>query len=122
MPDDASHENRISALSALVDSFADERDWAKFHSPKNLAMAIAIEAAELMEIFQWADTAESAHLVTAKRAAIEEEVADVFAYLLRFCSLAGIDLPGALRAKVAVNAGKYPADKVRGKSAKYNEY
>ena len=83
MPDDASHENRISALSALVDSFADERDWAKFHSPKNLAMAIAIEAAELMEIFQWADTAESAHLVTAKRPAIEEEVADVFAYLLR---------------------------------------
>ena len=112
----------IQELTALVDQFANDREWSKFHSLKNLSMAISIEAAELMEVFQWAETADVAELMLKKRPAVEAEVADVFAYLLRFCSVAKIDLRLALQAKVTLNDQKYPIDRVRGKSAKYDEY
>jgi dCTP diphosphatase len=109
---DTTHLNLLSALQQKVDQFAKERDWEKFHTPKNLSMALAVEASELMEIFQWRDGQE----------AISHEVADVFIYLLRLCSVAGIDLLAAAETKLEQNAQKYPADLVRGKSNKYSEY
>ena len=111
----------IHSLQQAIDQFAAERDWQKFHTPKNLSMALAVEAAELMELFQWSDPAVG-DFDPKKSHAIEQEVADVFIYLLRFCSVTGIDLLAAAREKLAHNAEKYPAQVVRGKSDKYTEY
>lgn len=120
---DTTHLNLLSALQQKVDQFAKERDWEKFHTPKNLSMALAVEASELMEIFQWRDGQENVSSLTEKtREAISHEVADVFIYLLRFCSVTGIDLLAAAEKKLELNARKYPADLVMGKSNKYSEY
>ena len=120
---DTTHLNPLSALQQKVDQFAKERDWEKFHTPKNLSMALAVEASELMEIFQWRDGQEDVLSLSEKtREAINHEVADVFIYLLRLCSVAGIDLLAAAETKLEQNAQKYPADLVRGKSDKYSEY
>lgn len=120
---DTARLNQLSALQQKVDQFAKERDWEKFHTPKNLSMALAVEASELMEIFQWRDGQESVSSLPEKtREAISHEVADVFIYLLRLCSVTGIDLLAAAEEKLAQNAQKYPADLVRGKSKKYSEY
>jgi dCTP diphosphatase len=120
---DTTHLNLLSALQQKVDQFAKERDWEKFHTPKNLSMALAVEASELMEIFQWRDGQEDVSSLSEKtREAISHEVADVFIYLLRLCSVAGIDLLAAAETKLEQNAQKYPADLVRGKSNKYSEY
>jgi len=120
---DTTHLNPLSALQQKVDQFAKERDWEKFHTPKNLSMALAVEASELLEVFQWRDGQEAVSSLAEKtREAINHEVADVFIYLLRFCSVTGIDLLAAAEEKLAQNAQKYPADLVRGKSDKYSEY
>jgi NTP pyrophosphatase (non-canonical NTP hydrolase) len=120
---DTANRNELSVLQQKVDQFARERDWEKFHTPKNLSMALAVEASELMEIFQWRDGQEDVSSLAEKtREAISHEVADVFIYLLRLCSVTGIDLVTAAEAKLAQNAEKYPADLVRGKSNKYSEY
>lgn len=120
---DTTHLNPLPALQQKVDQFAKERDWEKFHTPKNLSMALAVEASELMEIFQWRDGQEDVSSLAEKtREAINHEVADVFIYLLRFCSVTGIDLLAAAEEKLAQNAQKYPADLVKGKSDKYSEY
>jgi NTP pyrophosphatase (non-canonical NTP hydrolase) len=114
MPDAATH---IAELKDLVRHFVDERAWQPFHSPKNLAMGIAVEAAELMECFLWVDLPAS-HQVAAdpsKRTAIADEMADVFCYLLNLSNVTGIDLSEALRAKLIKNAAKYPAEKYQGK-------
>lgn len=110
----------VEALKRAVRRFSDERDWAQFHSLKNLSMALAIEAAELMEPFQWLDAAQGAALMDdpAKRRAVEEELADVFIYALQFASRAEIDLASAVARKLAKNALKYPADISRGSSEK----
>jgi NTP pyrophosphatase (non-canonical NTP hydrolase) len=109
--------SRIDDLKALVRQFVDERAWQPFHSPKNLAMGIAVEAAELMECFLWLDLPASydAAKDAAKREAIADEMADVFCYLLNMSNVLGIDLSEALRAKMIKNAIKYPAEKYRGK-------
>ena len=123
MPDQPSATDQLVLLQQKVDEFSLQRDWEKFHTPKNLTMALTIEAAELMEIFQWQEGADGiAGLSDKKRLAVEHEVADVFIYLLRFCSVSGIDLLKAAEDKLKLNAEKYPAELVKGKSKKYTEY
>lgn len=100
-------------------AFVEERDWDAFHTPKDLAMSVAIEAGELMEIFQWRDL-QAADLTPEDRRRIGEEVADVVLYSMLLADKAGIDLMGAVRDKLAQNASKYPADKARGSAAKYD--
>jgi NTP pyrophosphatase (non-canonical NTP hydrolase) len=101
--------------------FAAERDWDQFHSPRNLATALAVEAAELLEPFQWLGEPESRELPPAVRAAVEEEMADVLLYLVRLADKLDVDLLEAARTKMARNAGKYPVEKSRGSSRKYDE-
>jgi dCTP diphosphatase len=101
--------------------FAAARDWDQFHSPKNLAMALAAEAGELLEVFQWLSEAQSRSLDAAAAAAASEEVADVLLYLIRLSDTLGIDLMAAAKRKLVANAEKYPIDKARGSSRKYTE-
>ena len=104
-------------LKAMVARFVRQRDWEQFHTPKNLSMGIAVEAAELMEVFQWHDAAASAALMRDARArrAAQEELADVMIYCLAFANRSGIDLVGAVRSKLAKNRRKYPARRFRGR-------
>jgi len=110
-------DTNIGDLKALVCQFAQERAWQPFHSPKNLAMGIAVEAAELMECFLWVDLPASYEAANdpKKREAIADEMADVFCYLLNLSDVIGIDLSEALRAKMVKNAIKYPAETYKGK-------
>ena len=109
-------------LRQKIDAFVNERDWAQFHSPKNLAMAMIVEAAELVEHFQWDTIAESYELSSEKRQEVAHELADTFVYLLRLAEVAGIDLIQAANDKIALNALKYPVDKAKGSNAKYTVY
>lgn len=113
----------LADLKRRVLTFARERDWEQFHSPKNLSMALAAEAAELMEHFLWAEQAASHTRAQepARRLEIEEELADVVIYALEFANVTGIDLATAIEAKLAANAKKYPVEKARGRSDKYTE-
>jgi NTP pyrophosphatase (non-canonical NTP hydrolase) len=101
--------------------FASDRDWDQFHSPKNLAIALSVEAAELLEHFQWMTEAESTALSPEQHAMVREEAADVLLYLIRLADKLGIDLLGAASAKIEFNAKKYPVEKCRGSSKKYTE-
>ncbi len=107
----------IADLKVLVRQFVEERAWQPFHSPKNLAMGIAVEAAELMECFLWLDLHASyeAAKEPKQREAIADEMADVLCYLVNMSTVLGIDLSAALEAKMVKNAMKYPAEKYRGK-------
>jgi NTP pyrophosphatase (non-canonical NTP hydrolase) len=107
----------VAELSRLVDQFVAQRHWQPFHTPKNLAMALAIEAAELMEHFQWLDNAESVSLAedATRRAAVGEELADVASYLLAMATAMKIDLAQAIVDKMAKNAQKYPVEEYRGR-------
>jgi NTP pyrophosphatase (non-canonical NTP hydrolase) len=111
----------LHELREALRGFAAERDWDQFHSPRNLATALAVEAAELLEPFQWLDEAGSRELPTATRAAVEEEMADVLLYLVRLADKLDVDLIEAARTKMARNATKYPVEKARGSSRKYDE-
>lgn len=110
----------VSALTEELRTFADERDWGQFHSPKNLAMALTGEVGELVEIFQWMTEADSRHAAAEPRQAqvIAAEMADVLFYLVRMADMLGIDLNDAAKSKLALNARKYPADLSRGSSQK----
>ena len=112
----------LEDLSTRLREFAAARDWEKFHSPKNLAMAVSVEAAELMEHFQWLTEAQSDALPAEDRQAVAAEVADVFIYLLRLADRLGIDPLEAAWDKMAENERKYPADRARGSARKYTEY
>jgi dCTP diphosphatase len=112
----------LPEITEKIRRFRDERDWAQFHNPKDMAMALSIEAGELMEHFLWKTPDEVAARVEEKREQIEEEVADVAIYLVELADILGIDLFEAMERKMAKNAAKYPAEKVRGSSLKYNEY
>jgi dCTP diphosphatase len=107
----------LAELREVVRRFVDERDWRQFHSPKNLSMSLAIEAAELMEHFQWIDIAESRRVGDdpATLAEIREEIADVLCYLLALANELDIDLTAAVRDKMVKNAAKYPAEQSRGR-------
>ena len=115
-------ETRIDELKRAVAQFASDREWEPFHSLKNLSMSIAIEASELMERFQWLENSESDKGIdnSDERTAIEEELADVFIYLLQFANRADIDLASATQRKLELNAEKYPVEKSRGRSDKYD--
>ena len=101
--------------------FAAERDWDQFHSPRNLATALAVEAAELLEPFQWLTDEQSRTLPPEARAAVAEELADVLLYLVRLADRLDVDLEQAARAKIERNAVKYPVDKARGSSRSDSE-
>jgi NTP pyrophosphatase (non-canonical NTP hydrolase) len=120
-PTDAS--TRLEEIKQRVLAFAHDRDWEQFHSPKNLSMALAAEAAELMENFLWATTEDSRALAAdpRKRDAIEQELADIVIYALQFANQTGIDVAAAIAAKMEINARKYPVEKSRGRSDKYTE-
>lgn len=113
----------VEALSKFLASFAEERDWAQFHSPKNLVMALSGEVGELNELFQWLTEQQSIDLAKdpERKKRVAEELADVLFYLVRTASVMGIDLNQASIDKLALNEQKYPADKARGSHKKYNE-
>jgi NTP pyrophosphatase (non-canonical NTP hydrolase) len=113
----------VADLKSRVLAFVRERDWEQFHAPKNLSMALAAEAGELMEHFLWATPEQSRAIAgdAGKRAKIAEELADVVIYALEFANATGLDVSAAIEAKMAANAKKYPVEKSRGRSDKYTE-
>ncbi|NIP19173.1 MAG: nucleotide pyrophosphohydrolase [Xanthomonadales bacterium] len=114
--------NDLRQIQQRMNEFVAERDWEQFHSPKNLSMALAVEAGELMEHFQWMTEEDSARLPADKLAEVEFELADILLYLVRIAEQTGIDLLGAVNKKMELNEKKYPAHVVRGSSRKYTEY
>ncbi|MDD2833298.1 MAG: nucleotide pyrophosphohydrolase [Methylotenera sp.] len=112
----------LDALRNRVNSFVTERDWAQFHSPKNLAMAMIVEAGEVVEHFQWMTEQESRNLDTEAKAQVGQELSDTFVYLLRIAEVCGIDLIEAANKKIDLNAKKYPVEKCKGSNAKYTQY
>lgn len=115
-------ESPLPALVQRLREFALERNWDQFHSPKNLAMALVGEAGELTAEFQWMTEEHSKSPDVAQLARIRAEAGDVLNYLVLLCDKLGIDLIAAAHEKIDVNAKRYPVDKVRGSSKKYNEY
>ena len=111
----------MEATIARIRKFRDDRDWRQFHNPKDLAVSIAIEAAELLELFQWKNAEESARFAAENRERVSEELADVAIYLVELADIIGIDLAAAIDAKLEKNARKYPVDKSRGVSTKYSD-
>jgi len=112
----------LDQLKNRLREFAVARDWEQFHSPKNLAMALIVEAAELVEHFQWLTEEQSASLPPDKHAEVEQELADIQIYLIRLADRLNVDLERAVDAKIALNEQRYPADKVRGSAKKYTEF
>ena len=111
----------ISKIQNQLKKFAIERDWEQFHTPKNLAMALSVEASELVEIFQWLKPEESNSPDQKQIESINDEVADIAMYLLRVCSVLEIDLESAIKSKLERNAEKYPINLSKGNSQKYNK-
>lgn len=111
-----------SELESALLKFAQDRDWAQFHSPKNLVMALTGEVGELSEIFQWMSEEQSKAAASDPKTSqqVRDELADVMLYLVRLASVLGVDLNDAVTNKLAINAAKYPAEEVRGSSRKYN--
>jgi dCTP diphosphatase len=116
MPNDS-----LADLTAQVRAFANARDWQQFHSPKNLAAAMTVEAGEVLEHFQWLTEAESESLTAEKRREVELELADVLIYLVRLADRLDVDLIAAAARKIAINAQKYPVDQAKGSNKKYTE-
>ena len=112
----------LLAVRDLLRQFVDERDWSRFHSPKNLATALSVEASELLEPFQWLQSGEKNELADDKLTAIRHEMADVLGYLVMLADRLDVDLYAAVLEKIELNRAKYPAHKVRGDSRKYSEY
>ena len=105
-----------------IREFTKERDWDQFHSPKNLSMALAGEVGELLEHFQWLTEEQSKSLDPDKQKEVAEELADILIYLIRTADKLDVDLPSAVDAKIEENERRYPADRARGSSAKYDRY
>ena len=110
----------LDTLKLRIREFAHAREWERYHTPKNLAMAMIVEAAELVEQFQWLTPEESATLSAEKHEAVRQEVADVLIYLIRLADILDMDLLDAATAKIEINARKYPVDKARGHANKYS--
>ena len=115
-------QERLYQLQKRLKEFAVARDWEQFHSPKNLSTALMVEAAELAEHFQWLTEKQSHALEENKHKEVAYEMADIFIYLLRLCEQLDVDIYQVVEEKILLNEKKYPADKVRGSSKKYNEY
>lgn len=112
----------LAALRAALAEFAARRDWDQFHSPKNLAMALIAEAAELVEHFQWLSEEQSRSLPSDKLDAVSLELADILIYLIRIADKLGVDLTDAAWRKIAINEHRYPAERVRGDARRAEEY
>jgi NTP pyrophosphatase (non-canonical NTP hydrolase) len=112
----------LNGLRARLCAFARERDWEQFQSPKNLSMALAGEAGELLAHFQWLTEEQSRNLPAKKHLAVTHELADILSYLLRLADQLDIDLITATEEKIAINERRYPADKVRGDARRASEY
>ena len=115
-------DSDLLRLRAIVRQFVDERDWDQFHTPKNLASALSVEAAELLEHFQWLQTGRAEELGAAKLKEVRHEMADVLVYLVRLADKLDVDLFQAVEEKMVLNRAKYPAELVRGDMRKYDEY
>ncbi len=113
--------NELEQLRDAIRQFSNERDWDKYHSPKNLAAALVVEAAELLEHFQWLNEEHSKTLSADKHDAVKAEIADVFIYLVRLADKLDVELISAAKEKIESNAKRYPVDKSRGNARKYNE-
>ena len=111
----------LEQIKTRLREFAKERDWDQFHSPKNLAMALIVEAAELVEHFQWLSEEQSQTLSPEKLAEVAQEIADIQIYLIRLADKLGVDMEKAVKAKIELNEKKYPAEKVRGSAVKYSD-
>jgi NTP pyrophosphatase (non-canonical NTP hydrolase) len=109
-------------LRDALRQFASERDWDQFHSPKNLAIALSVEAGELLEHYQWVSETDSALMTPEHRERVRHEMADVLLYLIRLADKLNVDLAAAAVEKIQLNAGKYPVDKARGSAKKYTEF
>jgi dCTP diphosphatase len=113
----------VALLQEAIGSFAREREWEPFHSPKNLAMALTGEVGELVELFQWLSEDDSRRVArdpaTARR--VRDEIADVLLYLVRLAAVLEVDLDEAVRSKLATNARKYPIERARGNATKYSQ-
>ena len=118
----ASPNDAFIRLRDLIREFTAERDWDQFHTPKNLAASISIEAGELLEQFQWLQSGVASELGDARLAEVRHEMADVLVYLIRLADKLDIDLSSAVLEKLELNRAKYPADKVKGDARKYDEY
>src|SRR6185503_3644445 len=114
-------DNEMEDLRLIIRQFADDRDWDQFHSPKNLASALTVEAAELLEQFQWLTEEQSKNLSDDQMSKVKDEIADILIYLVRFADKLDLDLIGAAREKITRNAEKYPIEKARGSNKKYTE-
>jgi len=112
----------MEELIKNIRNFAQKRDWDQFHSPKNIAMALSVEVAEIVEHFQWLTQAESNNLDPVKLAEVKEEIADVMIYLTRLADRLGIDPVQAAEEKMQLNEKKYPVDKAKGSAAKYSDF
>ncbi|KAK8812586.1 hypothetical protein WA538_003800 [Blastocystis sp. DL] len=114
----------LEDLRKRIETFAKERDWDQFHTPRNLLLAMMGEVGEVCEIMQWKGEMESGvpELTEDEKVHLGEELSDVLIYLIRLSDRCGVDLPQAALRKMVLNAKKYPADKVKGSSKKYNEY
>ena len=112
----------LQQLRDRLQTFVQERDWEQFHSPKNLAMAMIVEAAELVEHFQWMTEQQSLEIDEEKCQEVAHEIADTFIYLLRMADVLGIDLIAAANVKIDLNVEKYPMEKARGRNDKYTAY
>lgn len=113
--------NDFLLIIEKIRAFRDDRDWMQFHHPKDMAAGIAIEAAELMEIFLWKNEEEQSQIVAEKRERIEEEIADIGIFLFELADNLGISLVEAMETKLRKNAEKYPVEKAKGRSSKYTE-
>lgn len=113
--------NSIPELAESLRAFSEARDWDQFHTPKNLACALCVESAELLEQFQWSKAEDAAPVTGEVRQAVELELADVFIYLVRLADILNVDLLSAAERKLSINAQKYPPDLSRGSSKKYTE-
>jgi NTP pyrophosphatase (non-canonical NTP hydrolase) len=114
--------NNLTTIRDTVRTFVTERDWDQFHTPKNLSSALCVEAAELLEHFQWLHTGSADELGPVKLREVGHEMADVLVYLVRLADKLNVDLGAAFEEKMILNRAKYPADKVRGDARKYDQY
>lgn len=114
--------DKLEELKSKLQNFADARDWDQFHSPKNLSMALSVEASELVECFQWLTEAQSQNLTPEQKQAVVDEIADVQVYLLRLATKLDVNILTAVEQKMLKNEKKYPVDLVKGSAKKYTEY
>jgi len=112
----------IELIQKQLSEFAQDRDWEQFHTPKNLTMALSVEASELVEIFQWLTPEQSNNLTDKQMASIKEEIADVAIYLLRLCDVLDIDIESSVMDKIKVNSDKYPVNLSKGNAKKYTAF